>query len=191
MKTFAESKQYTEDMAGYKILNPMLYFSQTLEECLKCVQSMSKDEEGIVVRDKNFNRMKLKSPEYLLSFHMHNNGVITIKRVIEMIKHDMIDDFLAYCPEYHQFVEDIIEDITCTCIQLEIDWLWASVFASLGRKDFAQYVKGRTNEEFLWIKYDHPKTTAQEYLMNKPTSKIKEMIERYKEERGDNNELSQ
>lgn len=191
MKTFIESKKYTEDMAGYKILNPMLYALWTLEECLKYIQTMSKDEEGFVIRDKNFNRMKLKSPEYLLASHMRNNGVITVKRVIEMIKHDMLDDFMAYCPEYREFTEGIIEDIMCTCAQLEIDWLSVFMFAKLNRKEFAKIIRGRENEEFLWIMYDHPETIAQEYLMNKPTSKIKEMIEQYKRRRGDINELSQ
>ena len=184
-------KNYTEHMREYGILCPKVYSLNNLNSCLEYVQTMSKDEEGFVIRDKNFNRMKLKSPEYLLASHMRNNGIITVKRVIEMIKHDMLDDFIAYCPEYRKFAEDVVEDITCTYIQLEIDWLLASVFAHLPRKEFAEHIKSRENQEFLWIKYDHPKTVAQEYLMNKPTNKIKEMIEQYKRRRGDNNELSQ
>lgn len=181
MSTMVESKKYTEHMAEYGILGPKIYPLNTLNACLEYVQTMTKDEEGFVIKDGTFNRMKLKSPEYLLAFHMHNNGVITVKRVIEMFKHDMLDDFMAYCPEYREFAKDVIEDITCTCIYLEIDWLFASVFANLNRKEFANNIKGRRNEEFLWIKYDNPKTTAQEYLMGKPTSKIKEMIKQYKE----------
>lgn len=191
MSTMVESKNYTEHMREYGILCPKVYSLNNLNSCLEYVQTMSKDEEGFVIRDKNFNRMKLKSPEYLLASHMRNNGIITVKRVIEMIKHDMLDDFIAYCPEYRKFAEDVVEDIICTYIQLEIDWLLASVFAHLPRKEFAEHIKSRENQEFLWIKYDHPKTVAQEYLMNKPTNKIKEMIEQYKRRRGDNNELSQ
>lgn len=191
MNTFMESKQYTTHMEKYGILRPKTYALHTLKDCLSYVQQMTKDEEGFVIMDGNRNRVKLKSPEYLLAFHMHNNGVITVKRVIEMIKHNMLDDFMAYCPEYRQFVDNVVEDIICTYIQLEIDWLLASVFAHLPRKEFAEHIKSRENQEFLWIKYDHPKTVAQEYLMNKPTNKIKEMIEQYKRRRGDNNELSQ
>ena len=187
MTTMIESKNYTEHMQEYGILCPKTYPLNNIESCLDYVKTMSRDEEGFVIRDDSFNRMKLKSPEYLLAFHMHNNGVITVKRVIEMIKHDMLDDFMAYCTEYRQFAEGVVEDITCTYIQLEIDWLLASVFAHLPRKEFAEHIKSRENQEFLWIKYDHPKTVAQEYLMNKSTNKIKEMIERYGKRREERN----
>lgn len=186
MNTMIESKKYTIHMKDYNILCPKTYKLTSLNDCLDYVATMTKDEEGFVIRDADFNRMKLKSPEYLMAFHMRNNGIITVRRIIEMCKNDTLDDFMAYCPDYREFAQGVVEDIVCAYTQLEIDWLGASIFANLNRKEFANVVKGWQNEEFLWVKYDHPETTAQEYLMRKPTSKIKEAIKQYKKriERG-------
>lgn len=181
MSTMVESKKYTEHMAEYGILNPKIYPLNTLNACLEYVQTMTKDEEGFVIRDGTFNRMKLKSPEYLLAFHMHNNGITTVKRVIEMFKHDMLDDFMAYCPEYREFVEDVVGDIIATCMQLEFDWQLVCMRPYSSRKEFADHIKNNPNKEFLFIKYDNSEETAMAYLMGKPTSKIKEMIKQYKE----------
>lgn len=181
MTTMIESKNYTEHMQEYGILCPKTYPLNNIESCLDYVKTMSRDEEGFVIRDDSFNRMKLKSPEYLLAFHMRNNGVITVKRIIEMCKNEAIDDFIAYCPEYREFVENVVGDIVATCMQLEIDWQLTCMNSYSSRREFAEGIKNNPNKEFLFTKYDNPEETAMAYLMHKPTSKIKEMIEQYKE----------
>lgn len=137
---------------------------------------MTKDQEGFVIRDRNFNRIKLKSPEYLIAFHMNNNGVLTTKRIIEMIKNEQLDDFLAYCPEYKERVDKIITSITKLALSLDVDWEFVSIFACCERREFAEYIKESTNKDFLFRKYDNKDLVAIDYIMSKSANKIKEMI---------------
>jgi hypothetical protein len=93
---------------SYFIKTPKQYPLTTLEECIDAVNKMSRDEEGFVVCDNQFNRVKIKSPEYLIAAHLRNNGVITTRRVIEMMRANQLDDFCAYAPQYKDFVDRVL-----------------------------------------------------------------------------------
>ena len=93
---------------GYFISFPKVYPLNSIEECLDAVNKMTRNEEGFVVRDKFFNRIKIKSPEYLIAARVRNNGVITVKRIIKMMREDRLDDFCAYAPQYENFVNKVV-----------------------------------------------------------------------------------
>lgn len=176
--TMKEVKLYEPWMHDFGILFPKCYNLNTLNACLEYVKTMTKDEEGFVIRDKNFNRMKLKSPEYLLAFHMNNNGAITTKRIIEMIKNEQIDDFVAYCPEYKDMVDHVIEFINSISVGMESSW--NAHMLNLNKKELAHLIKNCNYKDFLFKKYDNNDLKAIDFIMSRPTSKIKDMIERLK-----------
>ena len=68
---------------------PMSYNLKTLDECVAATQAMSWDEEGYVVVDKNFNRVKIKSPAYLMVHRLANNGNMSIRRAIDVYIRDI------------------------------------------------------------------------------------------------------
>ena len=90
---------------------PKLYQLSSLSECLAAAREMDLSEEGYVVVDKNFNRIKVKGAAYLAAHKIRPNGAVTVKHIVELWQHDAIDDFIAICPEYNDFVKDIISAI--------------------------------------------------------------------------------
>ena len=100
--TMEEDNARPEAFEEFGILFPKTYSLKTLEDCLAYVKTMDKNEEGFVVKDAAFHRIKIKSPEYLLAFRSKNNGVLSTKRIVKMIREESIDDLLAYCPEYKE-----------------------------------------------------------------------------------------
>lgn len=179
MKTMQEDKIYDSEvmcMAG--VAYPKIFPLHTLEDCLSYVKTMTKDEEGFVIRDANFNRIKLKSPEYLIAFHLNNNGAITTKRIINMMKDEMLDDFLAYRPEYHDQVQNVIDIITG--ISQEMDAKWNEYYMKHydNRGAFAAAVQNEQYKSFLFVKLNHPQLSGMDYIMNRPTKQIRNMIER-------------
>lgn len=181
MRTMQECDAHdTELMFQCNISYPKIFPLETLEECLAYVKSMTKNEEGFVVCDKNFNRVKIKSPEYLMAAHLRNNGAITTKRIINMIKNNMIDDFLAYCPAYIGMVDDIVEQLDCLCCELM--YSWTKVAHIEDRKEFAEAVKSFPRRDYLFDKYKNPDLLEDEWIMSCSTAKILRMIEPYQEE---------
>ena len=113
----------------HALLNkPKIYHLRTLEDCLAAAEKMSRDEEGFVVCDGNFNRAKIKSPEYLMAARLRNNGVITRRRLLQIIWEGKGDDFVSYCPQYRTETENMLDKY------LEyVDYLYCL------KKQFAQY----------------------------------------------------
>ena len=73
----------------------------------KVVEQMPEGHEGIVVRDVNGERVKIKT---LLYFQMHrarNNGVLTLERAIELILANDHAEFLSYFPEYTDYFNSV------------------------------------------------------------------------------------
>ena len=77
----------------------------------KVVEQMPEGHEGIVVRDVNGERVKIKT---LLYFEMHrakNNGVITLERIVDLIRANDHYEFLSYFPEYQPIFDDVKRQI--------------------------------------------------------------------------------
>lgn len=176
MTTMQECKVYYSVMREADILYPKVYPLHNLEDCLAYVKTMTKDEEGFVVKDKNFNRIKIKSPEYLMAFHMNNNGVVTTRRIINMIRENYIDDFVAYCPEYKDRVQEVFDGISNLAKSLEDTWARCKDTAAANRQVFSCVIKDLPYQDFLWKRYDNPDYNTLDYIMSKPDKKIKEMI---------------
>lgn len=112
--TMVEEYSYNPVWKNFGICEPKVYHLNSLEDCISLVDEFTKDEEGVVVSDNNFNRIKVKSPQYLIAAHAANNGKLSLRTAIRLIREDKVDDFLAYAPMHRAKMEIIIaayEDI--------------------------------------------------------------------------------
>ena len=143
---------------------PRIYNLTSVEECLEAAAAMSSNEEGFVVCDANFNRIKIKSSEYLLAAHLQNNGVITPRRIIRMMMNDQIDDFLAYCPQYKDDVDKMIAAIKTYMFALRDDKEVARFWFGAPRGEYWNRIKSMTNPDFMMRVYSNHELTANEYI---------------------------
>lgn len=74
---------------------PKKYKLASLDECITAAAKLNPrnypDNEGFVVVDNNFHRMKIKSPKYLIYHHAVNNGMITKEKAYELLTSDDFD----------------------------------------------------------------------------------------------------
>jgi hypothetical protein len=183
MRDMHEHKNYNEHMRHFGVLQPQLYPLHDIESCIAAVEAMTADEEGFVIRDGNFNRIKLKSPEFLMHFHAINNGVITTKRIIRMIQNEQIDDFLAYCPQYKDRVAGVYEWIMELAYNLEETWAWAKQHRTLGKKEFVQLVHTSGMPKFPHVTYalmmyDNKGSNAVDFVLSQPARKLVDMMKK-------------
>jgi len=90
---------------------PQFYYMNDEAGFRKLVEDMPEGHEGIVVRDAAGNRVKIKT---LLYFEMHkakNNGVITLERIVDLIRANDHHEFLSYFPEYQSMFDDVKHQI--------------------------------------------------------------------------------
>lgn len=155
---------------------PAVYCIENLDEVLQFVREMDKDEEGIVVRDKYSNRIKVKSEEYLAAARLVNNGAITPKRIVEMIQSERIDDFLAYCPQYTEVVNEIVEKYHNLTQLLGVTYnLIAEGRHFESRKEMADVFLTFTFSGYLFKRYDKG-VSAQDYLKGLNAEKVLQLM---------------
>ena len=159
---------------------PKRYAWTSLDDCIAFTSKMSFDEEGVVAVDDNFNRMKIKSKEWLKAAKLKNNGVVTCSRVIEMMRNGTREDFSAYCPEHNAFVDEILakyHKLKETLMREEF-WFessdaktWQRPYLAEQIKDLQPFIKG-----FLFKKYDE-NISVDSFLESMPIKKLKELLE--------------
>lgn len=180
MITMKEDKAELPYAKYFGILMPKQYSLSSIDECLAYVKTMTKNEEGFVVRDKYFHRIKIKSPEYLLAFGMNNNNKITDKRIINMMKNNTIDDFMAYCPQHKDKVDDMFSCIFTLSTLFDYDWdISQTECCTSSRKEFALYAKNFQTMDFLMRKYDNPSLKSMDYILSRPTKTIMRFMEEF------------
>jgi hypothetical protein len=147
-----------------KFKRPAVYSLTSLEDCIKAAELKTWDDEGFVVCDANFNRVKIKSPAYVLAHFMRNNNVITRKHIIKIILENEVEEFLCYAADYKEELEkvqklmnsyhNIGNKLAQACRQMIL----------LERKDYAKLVQALPNifQGLLYMNYDRF-VSAQEF----------------------------
>lgn len=98
---------------------PQFYYMNDETGFRRLVEQMPEGHEGIVVRDAAGQRVKIKT---LLYFQMHkakNNGVITLERIVDLIRANDHYEFLSYFPEYQSVFDDVKRQIDNTEVVVE------------------------------------------------------------------------
>ena len=135
---------------------PLDYNLKSLDECLAATQAMPWDEEGYVVVDKNFNRVKIKSPAYCAIHHLAPNGNLSIRRAIDLYMENEQLEFLAYFPEYKSAFDEI--DKRFNDKYIELGFLVGELIANIvsgalpTRKDQATWIMSKTKHSGILFK---------------------------------------
>lgn len=133
----------------------------------KTFDKMSWKYEGYVVCDSNFNRVKIKNPEYVAVHHIATG--VSPYYIIDIIKSNEIEEFCTYFKDRKEEVELLKNKLN----ELEkyLNDIWINIFNSgLGynsQKDFAIHViKEQKNYSSLFFNLKNKKNTIRECLCN-------------------------
>lgn len=176
---------------NFGILSPTMFNVSTLSNCLDLVQTFDKNQEGIVVSDNQFHRIKIKSPEYLIAAHAANNGVMGLSTALDLIRREAVDDFKAYCDIHNKYLNHI--EFIIRMIENDMEAAWRSLapeVLSLGAKERAAAIRNYPNryvQDYIFKKCDNQDLTPFTYLFHTIRNSALEIIVKfYRENLGDN-----
>ena len=155
---------------------PKEYNFKSLNECIRVAQELPFNEEGYVVVDGNWHRIKVKSPAYVAVHHLKNNGLITKERIVELIRLNEYEEFLNYYPEYTEQIINIKNKIYLFIENMNsaIDKAQNTIFST--RKDFAEFAKKTMCPALMFSWYDKKVSTVKEWLWHRTNEKIVMLI---------------
>ena len=185
MKTMKEEQYKGPIGAWCNITVPKVYALFNMDEVIKIASFMDKDEEGFVVCDGNFNRVKVKSAGYLVAAGLRNNGVITYKRVLDMLLNDQLDDFLAYCPQYEDEVNEVVNDFNELIYQICEETLKFLEEEPFGRERiaFAMIAKKYRYNDYFFRLLEDRELLAEDYVRRQRRSVILRMLAQVRKDR--------
>jgi RNA ligase-like protein len=113
----------------------------TIEEVISsCAAINPRECEGYVVVDAAFNRVKVKSPQYVALAHMKDT--MSPRRMLEVVRANESEEFLTYFPQFRQLHEEVRELLNSLILELEHAYI--AIKDSPDQKAFAlQAVKTR------------------------------------------------
>lgn len=166
-------------IASFGIEVPKSFKLSSMDECIAAAQALGENVEGFVVCDaRTYQRLKVKSPWYIAMHHMRGNGILTCRRVVEMWKADILDDYVGNFPEYTPYIHKVLDAIKDINTLLEGAWGFAMHFGGT-RKDIAF----RVNEIFtpmgasyIFARLDGKVQNGIEWLKKWPVRKLGDYV---------------
>ena len=175
-----------ENLGVAKFNRPQIYQLLTLDDCIRVAETFSWDREGFVVCDSNFNRVKVKSPAYVLAHFARNNNVITKKHLIRIVLLNEVEEFMCYAADYKDRLEEVQKQINLFVnIGDKLAEACRAMSSTLSRPDYARLVKAMPDiyQGLLFCNYGAVKTMA-DYTSKWNENKWEEYLElfdKYKE----------
>ena len=145
---------YEELDINIGIQKPTEYKFNSFDDVINMSRLLPYSKEGYVVVDANWNRVKVKSPAYLAVHHLKNNGVISARRVIDIILKGEQSEVLSIFPEFTDYFNVASEIFYNFKAELEknIDDFKNMTFES--KKGFAMVASKTQLPDFFFQVYD-------------------------------------
>lgn len=174
------NRTFQEVETDIGIPHPQRYALSSLEDCIAMAKTFDFTKEGFVVKDKNYNRIKVKSEDYVRVHRLANNGSMTEERAIELIRENELDEFFTYFPHYKEYIGRIKAKIAALSYTIDKDISRARVIKenSSSRKDFAAWVAGLSSLEkaIAFLVYDEKIDSGDQYVASLTTKKLARLI---------------
>ena len=161
---------------------PAHFTYHSLEECIEAAHHMGENEEGYVCvspdkENGSYLRIKVKGDVYLSLHRIRGNGALTLNRICEMWQEETLDDFLALCPEYTDYIEKFKEAFARLAIEMAAAYI-KNMFI-LDRRDYAKEAMKYPPvvRAYMFAKYDNKCGTAAEYLKGLRAKALSEALE--------------
>lgn len=176
------------------IRKPAEYSIRTMEECIDAAAKLNDtgavQKEGFVVVDKDYHRIKVKSPKYLEFHHMSMNRSYTKNRILDMILNnepEKIEEMIKAFPDsevYIRFYQWKLAEMKSDIRQMIAHSRMLYEEYSHDRKAVAAEIKRSPYAHFGFKAIGNEKN-ADDLIMMMSTEQIGRFIEDYKPKGGE------
>lgn len=107
----------------------------SLAEVADLAAALPQMDEGYVVVDANFNRVKVKNPSYLALLHLKESSSSSVKALVQLVLTNEGSEFLAYFPEFQEQYDRISAAVDS--LKGRLQEVWEATKHIEVQKDFA------------------------------------------------------
>ena len=153
---------------------PKEYDFHSAQDVVNAAKELPWDEEGYVVVDSNFNRVKIKSPAWLVAHYARSNNSISKESLIQVVLDGDQEEFLVYADDYReelesveQEMEDFVKDLNDAAREMKKKYaaevlkypksIQPYLFSKINNQDASDWVKENMTAS-KWVKYLEART---------------------------------
>jgi hypothetical protein len=107
----------------------------SLAEVADLAAALPQMDEGYVVVDASFNRVKVKNPSYLALLHLKESSSSSVKALVQLVLTNEGSEFLTYFPEFQEQYDRISNAINS--LKNRLQDVWDTTKEIEVQKDFA------------------------------------------------------
>lgn len=178
--TTRDNRTLEEVEVDIGIEKPKEWALSSLEDCISMAATFDFTKEGFVCRDKNYNRIKIKGEDYIKAHRLTSNNTINTEKAIELIRMNELDEFLVYCPQYKEYINDVHRRLEkfYNKIRYNVDLALIEKINCETRKDFAA-IATKSEYPMLWFNvYNTDCFNIEEWIDNIKSTKLAALIEK-------------
>ena len=157
------------------------YDMNTIDEILIAAKELDPSkQEGFVLVDKNYNRIKVKSEKYVLIHHLKDS--IDDERIVELIRTGEDSEVFAYFPDIKNRYDEIKKGVNVFIGILDVFWkLYIDEninMSKISQKEFALYVQDIFDEKihsFFYMRRAGKVQNATEWMNKLRPEKVLEV----------------
>lgn len=106
-ETFEELNPDIETSLCEIIKRPKEFNIHSMKGCIEAAKNLHLDQEGFVVVDYKWRRVKVKSPDYVQAHYLRCNGIQNQGRLLEIVESGEKNEFCAYFSEWKDKLNEI------------------------------------------------------------------------------------
>lgn len=164
------AEEAAEQVGGIPVRSFQMH---TIEDVVFAAKALNGSEsEGFVVVDAVFNRIKVKSPDYVAKHQLKDGW--SPRRALELILTGEAEEVISYFPEWADDIHNLSRKLIA--LEMEIGRLWAETRDIVPIKDFALKVKSVPYYDALFSLKKEKVTTVREWIKNQRAETLMELI---------------
>ena len=158
-----------ESLVSEFFKTPKEYDFHSAQDVVDSAKELPWDEEGYVVVDSNFNRVKIKSPAWLVAHYTRSNNSISKESLIQVVLDGEQEEFFVYADDYREELElveqemkDFVKDLNDAAREMKKKYaaevlkypksIQPYLFSKITNQDAGDWVKENMTVS-KWIKY--------------------------------------
>lgn len=149
------------------------YPLKTLKEIIAVTNELNPmDSEGYIICDRNFRRIKVKSPQYVAISHLRTG--FSTRRMLEIVATNEGEEFLNYYPEWRNLYRQI--ETKYDALVAEIEAKYQKYQSIPIQKDFAMAVKHLDCSNILFALRAGKSSSVRESLAKTSIPKLESLL---------------
>lgn len=168
------------------IPKPKKFNFNSIDDIIKSTNNLTYNDEGYVLVDKYFNRVKIKSKLYTsLHYLLSNPNTPKLESLINIIRTGEIDEVIIYFPELERLLNEIKDNIQNFITEMDNNINIAKSMIFSNRKEFSDFANEVLYPKIMYMWYDKKIESANEFINTLQANKLAGLLKKiyYKEDK--------